>query len=151
MLSWDHEALGVNDSKLILYDEHRGSIVDMKAVGKYELDKESKVIKIFYGATEHDLQPDINALGVAYPNPFAENTTIPFLIGTPGTAVQLEVFDMTGRKVRSLINGAFDPGRYTALWGGTDEQGQKLPQGIYIYRMMGSESGSSQSRKLMVR
>jgi flagellar hook assembly protein FlgD len=49
--------------------------------------------------------------------------------------VSLQVYDVTGRTVRTLRNGFQKPGVYTATWNGRDEQGREVPKGVYFYRL----------------
>ena len=49
--------------------------------------------------------------------------------------VSVDVFDLTGRKVRELSLGLALPGYYELTWDGTDRDGQALPGGLYLTRM----------------
>jgi flagellar hook assembly protein FlgD len=73
-------------------------------------------------------------LGAA-PNPFRPQTTISFQIASPGTRVQLEIFDVTGRRVRQLMDGTLDAGVHSYLWDGRNQAGETLRQGIYFARI----------------
>jgi aminopeptidase N len=66
-----------------------------------------------------------------YPNPFNGTTRIPFSIDTSGW-VNLEIFDVTGRKVRTLVNGYLRQGEEVS-WDGKDLHGNGVASGIYIY------------------
>lgn len=50
-------------------------------------------------------------------------------------AVRLEVFDISGRRQRKLIDGVFPAGRHQVRWQGTDDRGTPLPAGIYLVRL----------------
>ena len=69
-----------------------------------------------------------------YPNPFNPNTHIRFAIGKKEN-VSLEVYDMTGRLVKTLISRAMPAGEYTVEWNGTDVAGKTVASGIYIYKL----------------
>jgi hypothetical protein len=73
-------------------------------------------------------------LGAA-PNPFRPQTTISFQIASPGARVQLEIFDVTGRRVRQLMDGTLDAGVHSYLWDGRNQAGETLRQGIYFARI----------------
>ncbi len=67
-----------------------------------------------------------------YPNPFNPETRIRFAV--PGaTHVRLLIYDILGRKVRSLVDRRIQPGTYEATWDGRDEWGNLLSSGLYFY------------------
>jgi len=69
------------------------------------------------------------------PNPFAPTTRISFLLPAGDHAdARLRVFDPLGRVVRHL-DRAFVPGRNDVVWDGTDDQGARVPAGVYFYRL----------------
>ena len=47
------------------------------------------------------------------------------------------MFDMVGKKVKTVINQTLESGMHHARWDGTDESGSKVPSGVYIYRFIG--------------
>jgi flagellar hook assembly protein FlgD len=50
--------------------------------------------------------------------------------------VKLVIYDVMGRQVRSLLNGeSYTPGFHVVNWNGLDNRGQKVPSGMYIYRI----------------
>jgi len=80
--------------------------------------------------------PQRAMLGAAEPNPFNPSTTIRFSI--PGNGQQrytLRVYDARGRQVRVLGSGLIDSGDHTVMWNGTDDRGQSVGSGIYLYRL----------------
>ncbi|MDP6169726.1 MAG: c-type cytochrome domain-containing protein [Candidatus Marinimicrobia bacterium] len=75
------------------------------------------------------------ALHDNFPNPFNPETQIRFSIGSQED-VKLIVYDVVGRQVRTLIKGnVYDPGFHVVNWNGLDDKGQKVPSGLYIYRI----------------
>jgi ligand-binding sensor domain-containing protein len=81
------------------------------------------------------------------PNPFNPSTTISFSLPAAVKA-NLIVYDITGRKVRTLISGQLSAGNHASVWDGTDEMGRSVSSGVYIARL---ESGkSSHSAKMML-
>jgi hypothetical protein len=69
-----------------------------------------------------------------YPNPFNPTTNIKFEL--PRTAhVRLDVFNIVGQKVKTLVDQKMDAGKYVADWNGKDEKGNSVSSGIYFYRM----------------
>jgi flagellar hook assembly protein FlgD len=72
------------------------------------------------------------------PNPFNSSTTIRYLLAKADW-VNIDVYDMSGQKVRSLVNVQQVSGVYTAAWNGTNEQGQSVATGIYFVRLQAGE------------
>ncbi|MBN2365445.1 MAG: T9SS type A sorting domain-containing protein [Calditrichaeota bacterium] len=68
-----------------------------------------------------------------YPNPFNGTTMIPFTIDTSGK-VKLEIFDITGSRIRTLIDGYFTRGE-EIRWDGCDDHDKQVSSGIYIYQI----------------
>ena len=72
------------------------------------------------------------ALRAIEPNPFSAVATIEFEVAREAP-VTLRVHDVSGRLVRTLIDGASWPaGRHNATWDGMDENGRPAPAGIYL-------------------
>ncbi len=69
-----------------------------------------------------------------YPNPFNGTTTIFYSLDRPGD-VLLTIYDVTGEKVRTLVNRYQDEGWYYPKWDGRDDRGQAVASGIYVYRL----------------
>ncbi|HEU4437438.1 MAG TPA: FlgD immunoglobulin-like domain containing protein, partial [candidate division Zixibacteria bacterium] len=74
-----------------------------------------------------------------YPNPFNPKTTIQFKVATADgdgspVPVKLEVFNILGQSVKSLVDERRAPGTYTLEWDGTDVSGSRVSSGIYLYR-----------------
>lgn len=69
-----------------------------------------------------------------YPNPFNPSTQIDFEMPVGGR-IQLEVFDLAGRLVRVLLNENREIGHHSVRWNGTDEHGQKVSAGTYLYQL----------------
>jgi hypothetical protein len=78
--------------------------------------------------------PVQNALFSNYPNPFNPTTTITFSIEIDGF-VNLEIFNIRGQKVKSLVYENKTSGNYTVFWIGTDDNGLAVGAGVYFYRM----------------
>ena len=87
------------------------------------------------------------ALGQNQPNPFGDDTVIRFALPVR-SQVALEIFDVHGRRVRSLARGAWQAGYHTLSWDGRDGEGQRVGAGIYLYRM--TAGSFTKSRKLVV-
>jgi photosystem II stability/assembly factor-like uncharacterized protein len=69
-----------------------------------------------------------------YPNPFNPTTQIRF--GLPGNSeVSLKVYSITGQLVKTLLNNNFPSGFHTVTWDGTNQSGQTVSSGVYIYQL----------------
>jgi endonuclease I len=74
-------------------------------------------------------------LSPAYPNPFNAGTMITFHIFTSSHAT-LDVFDIRGKLVTTLVNADYSPGSHQIQWKGTRANGTELPSGIYLVRLV---------------
>ena len=74
------------------------------------------------------------ALGPNYPNPFNPSTIIPYQLAAL-SEVRLEVFNLLGQRLATLVDGARPAGFHTATWNATDAAGRAVGAGVYIYRM----------------
>lgn len=74
-----------------------------------------------------------------YPNPFNPQTTIVFDLSsfkTDAIPVTLSVYDLTGKKIRTLYNGTLNAQTHRFIWNGRNDAGQLVPSGIYLYRLV---------------
>jgi len=69
-----------------------------------------------------------------YPNPFNPETRISFAIAQP-CRVQIKIYDVGGRLVRSLTDQSFEAGRFEETWNGRDDRGRSMPSNLYYARM----------------
>ena len=80
------------------------------------------------------------ALGPNYPNPFNPSTIIPYQLAA-SAEVRLEVFNLLGQHIATLVDGERPAGFHTVTWTATDAAGRSVGAGVYIYRMtVGVES-----------
>lgn len=69
-----------------------------------------------------------------FPNPFNENTVIRYNLSRPGF-VTLEIYNIRGQKVRSLVSKQSTAGTFTTYWDGKDDSGRVLNSGVYFIRL----------------
>ncbi|HTO93524.1 MAG TPA: S8 family serine peptidase, partial [Bacteroidota bacterium] len=86
------------------------------------------------------------ALGKNYPNPFNPSTRINYSIGERGL-VTLEIFDILGRQVRTLVNEVEAAGSYQIVWDGKTAESKPVGSGVYFYRL---RSGNLSKTERMV-
>ena len=81
--------------------------------------------------------PDEFVLEQNYPNPFNPETLIRYTLprSVNDTNIQLEIFNLTGQKVRTLIDDPKLAGTYIVQWDGRDDDGKTLAGGVYLYRL----------------
>ncbi len=91
--------------------------------------------------------PKSYELAQNYPNPFNPTTEIEFTL-PKASQVNIQVFNILGQAVRSLIDDRFGPGVHRVRFDGRNDQGQPLATGIYFYRMTAGDY--RQSRKMML-
>ena len=87
------------------------------------------------------------ALGPNYPNPFNPATLLPYHLPT-ATHVRLEVFNLLGQRVATVVDAERSAGAHTAQWTGTDAAGRAVGAGVYIYRLSGG--GHTVSRRMVL-
>jgi hypothetical protein len=77
------------------------------------------------------------------PNPFRTHTRIEFWLGR-SEHIQVEMFDVGGRKIKTLLDQSLPPGHSEVLWDGTDGEGHSVTSGVYLFRITsgsGTETG----------
>ncbi|NLI98308.1 T9SS type A sorting domain-containing protein, partial [bacterium] len=67
------------------------------------------------------------------PNPWVDVTEISYFIPRDITSAQLKVYDITGKLVKTLVDGPQDSGNHSVTWDGTDERGRTISSGVYFY------------------
>jgi hypothetical protein len=88
-----------------------------------------------------------NYLNEPYPNPFNPHTTIRFGLKAPSN-VSLKIFNVQGQLVKTLRDDTFvQAGEYQESWNGTDNNGNKVPSGVYFLKLRTSK-GYSVTRKM---
>ncbi|MBC8216435.1 MAG: T9SS type A sorting domain-containing protein [Candidatus Marinimicrobia bacterium] len=80
------------------------------------------------------------ALKQNYPNPFNPTTTISFSIPVANVSrrsdgTSLQIYDLTGRLVKTLLNDKLEPGYHSVVWNGKDAHGQPVASGMYLYQL----------------
>ena len=96
------------------------------------------------GIEEPEAMPKMNQLITKLynpcPNPFTHNTKILFSLKN-NAFTKLLIYDLTGRVVKTLVNGNMQPGIYTINWQGEDEKGKRLACGIYFLKFQSASGG----------
>ncbi len=104
-------------------------------------------LKIVYGggSTGAGDAPAVLSLAQNFPNPFNPSTTITFAVPRAGR-VDLQVYDLAGRQVRTLVGGELAATTHTVVWDGRDDTGRQAASGTYYYRLR--SEGQELTRKM---
>ncbi|MEE9170827.1 MAG: T9SS type A sorting domain-containing protein, partial [bacterium] len=87
------------------------------------------------------------SLAQNYPNPFNGETIVDFAVPRQ-SQISLKIYDVTGRLIRILMDGAVPSGMYRHQWNGRDNSGERVGSGIYFYRLSGP--GFSKTGKMVL-
>jgi len=90
--------------------------------------------------------PAVFALRQNTPNPFNPVTAVSYELPSERD-VRIDVYNIAGRLVKTLVDRRVDAGYHRAVWDGTDERGRRVASGVYMYRM---KAGGFVDRKVMV-
>ncbi|MBN1349030.1 hypothetical protein JXJ21_06465 [candidate division KSB1 bacterium] len=96
-----------------------------------------------------DALPTVYELCQNFPNPFNPVTEISYQVPCDGQVI-LEVYNVKGEKVATLVNGFSKAGKFRILWNGRDDYGQIIASGIYLYRLR-AQSYTELKRMLLLR
>jgi subtilisin family serine protease len=88
------------------------------------------------------------ALAGNYPNPFNPETSISYSVKTP-SHVSLDIYNLKGQKVKTLVQEKKASGNHSVVWDGTDDNHSPVASGVYFYRMQADGYTSTQKMMLM--
>ena len=102
----------------------------------------------YEGTGSEDFIPSITTLHGNYPNPFNPSTDIRFSLGRD-TEVLLDVYNIKGEKVRTLVDGHLQVNDYSIQWNGKDDSGDIVGSGVYFYKLKTEKYTSTRKMILM--
>ena len=118
-----------------VYDEGESTIIEVSFV--------------YQGASSGSNVPFLSTeLGTNYPNPFNPTTTISFALNETSD-VQIDVYNITGQHVKTLINKHLEADNHNIVWNGNDSEGKSVASGVYFYKMKCSNYLSTKKMILM--
>jgi PKD repeat protein len=124
---------------------------DIDAVDQYGISRTSSNLGILHigtsGVRSPGPAPERIALAQNYPNPFNPCTAVTFELPAP-TMVRLVVYNAAGQSVAVLREGKQPQGTQTVEWNGRDDEGRKLPSGVYVCRL--EAGGMVLNRKMIL-
>jgi hypothetical protein len=91
--------------------------------------------------------PEVFALHQNYPNPFNPITTLRYDL-PENSYVNITIYDMLGREIRTLVNTTRDAGFKSVIWDATNDYGKPVSAGVYIYQIQAGEF--VQTRKMVL-
>jgi hypothetical protein len=113
-----------------------------------DLNNKKDVIEGSQNPTETPYIPKASALLQNHPNPFNPVTMITYDVAKAGN-VRIDIYDVSGRLVRTLVNNHRDPGRYHAEWNGRNANGGQVRTGVYFY-LMKAPGYTSPAKKMLL-
>lgn len=122
------------DAKWLMFDELENKIDSLPETGVREVGEKETV-------------PEKFVLLQNYPNPFNPTTNIEFVIPEPAQ-VKIEIFNILGEKIVTLVNEKLGAGHKVVEWDGKDDQGIDVSTGIYFYRLKAGDF--TQTKKMVL-
>lgn len=113
------------------------------------LNREYQPARVSWNGSLADLLlPAQMELDQNYPNPFNPSTSIPFALPSTHGDIRLEIYNVIGQKVRTLMAGPLNSGFHTVVWNGMDDAGRSVGAGLYISILEAGEF--TQTRKMLL-
>ena len=139
------------DREVYLFDDAAGRLYNLHEdpVVMLEPDEEISEIRLLIGdadfiaSEEAELVPDEFKLMQSYPNPFTQQTTISYTLPDP-EFVTVEVYNMLGQRVRTLVRDEQAAGFHQVVWDGTADSGASVASGMYVYVFKSSTHNATQ-------
>ena len=98
-------------------------------------------------SAESDTPAPVLHLAQNTPNPFNPETSISFSLAQPGN-VKLEIFNIRGQHVCTLLQTELNEGEHSVVWRGQNDHGKPAGSGVYMYRLQ--SGGTSQTRRMLL-
>jgi hypothetical protein len=129
------------------------------ATGEYEywvvveydggfMSDESNHVTVNHVPANNPAVPTVTALNGNYPNPFNPTTDVKFSLNQP-TRVRIDVYNIKGEMVKTLVNEELDAAYHTVTWNGDDANGRLVGSGVYFYKMRAGKYTSTKKMILM--
>jgi peroxiredoxin len=143
-------------STLSAYSAFRegSTVIDQDGVIQYqgptrENDIKAKIDELLTTTAieDNNLSPVKFELKNNYPNPFNPETRIPFSVDKTQN-IKLEIYNISGQLIRTIVNAPFAKGNFEVTWNGRDTNGTNVASGVYFSRLQGD--GISQVKQLLL-
>ncbi len=134
-ISWDAEKLASLEGTCFLVDQTTLEVIDMSNVSSYGFAWENgKKMKVVY-SLDGELTSSVNQIGIVYPNPFQQELFIPVLLKDREEILDVKVINLSGKAVFRESKSFERGGKQQYHWPGVDQQGNELPEGLYIIQL----------------
>lgn len=140
------EAVETQDPSHELMFIYHTVAADGRPVGQREERVEFTTASFSLGNSDVEL-PGSFELAQNYPNPFNPSTEISFSLPS-NTHVELDIFNVLGQKVRTLVSGDLTAGEHTVMWDGQNANGATVSSGVYFYRIAAGDF--TDTKKMMM-
>jgi len=114
-------------------EQNKMVLINLSGIWVYDIE-----FKEYVSGDDIVILPLRNELLSNYPNPFNPETTISYILQAD-THVSINIYNIRGQKVKSLVNEFKTSGNHQVMWNGTDDKGLPASSGIYFYRMHAKE------------
>ncbi|MDP8220366.1 MAG: T9SS type A sorting domain-containing protein [Candidatus Stygibacter frigidus] len=104
----------------------------------YDDPGESEIIEVLftYFPVGNDIDlPLVTGLGSNYPNPFNPETTISFTTTNSHELTQIDIYNLKGQKIKTLLNEQIPAGQHSVVWNGRNDADKSVSSGVYFYKM----------------
>lgn len=134
-------------NEFAVYNQHNSEFYNQNLILADMVDKDQITITMRDGNYEEAPETEFKFRSHNFPNPFNPTTDIHFSL--PASAdTSLEIYNVKGQKVRTLISGKLEQGEHQITWDGTDSNRNSMSSGIYFYRL---QSGNNAiNKKIML-
>ena len=133
--TWNSEELTFNEDYdfgfVILDNFFFPEMSKLYAVGRYNIQEYT----CDYVSIEDNTIPQLESYLHNYPNPFNPETRIVFNLPEEGN-VKLDIYNIKGQKVKTLLDCYMNPGRSEMIWNGKDDNGKRVSSGVYFYQLI---------------
>lgn len=146
------------------FEKVNSEVISVSENGNYEFSDQSvKTGQRYYyvledidlngGRSQHGpimvdiVAPQSFVLNQNFPNPFNPDTKIQYEL-PEAAQVDIRIFDVLGREVRTLVNERIDPGFHEVTWNGRDDSGVQVSSGVYYYHIVAGEN--RQTKKMLL-
>ncbi|MBI2505488.1 MAG: T9SS type A sorting domain-containing protein [Candidatus Latescibacteria bacterium] len=126
-----------------------GGEVGVLALGEVQLNEGDVEVQVVGSGGEVLGLPQQTTLYANYPNPFNPSTALRYELSRGGV-VRLGVYNLVGQRVRELVSGRQQAGRYVVEWDGRDEGGRPVGSGVYLCQLQ-TEEGTLVRKMLLVK
>ncbi|MCL2064575.1 MAG: T9SS type A sorting domain-containing protein [Candidatus Cloacimonetes bacterium] len=144
----DSETETYADTSFTPDSSHQYYVIAVYTDGKSEASSTIDVVTGPSSGFDNTIPQNMTRLINNHPNPFNPNTRIYFELHQ-ASPVLLEVFNVRGQVIKTLVQQTLDSGMHFVDWNGVDENGQNVSSGIYFYRLQAGESVDTKRMVLM--